>query len=80
MTTPDPLREAEIYAAYGRTAQAIALLRRASQAQPERADIRLRLDALERQAETEAPRQRAWKAVLAALLVGALAFAAFHHG
>lgn len=76
MTTPDPLREAEVYVAYGRTAQAIALLRQALQTEPGRADIQQRLEALERQAEE--PRQRAWTMALAALLVLALMLAAFH--
>lgn len=78
MTTPDPLREAEVYAAYGRTGQAIELLKRALQAHPERADIRQSLEALERQVQADAPRRRAWTMALAALVVLTLVFAAFH--
>lgn len=74
--TPDPLSEAEVYAAYGRIAQATALLRQALQAQPERVDIRQRLQALERQAQAEGSRRRVWLIVSAALVALALMFAA----
>jgi Tfp pilus assembly protein FimV len=77
MTTPDPLSEAEIYAAYGRTAQAVALLRQALQAQPERKDIQQRLEALERQAEAERPSRHVRTLVLAALALLALIFVTF---
>ncbi|MFG6414515.1 FimV family protein [Roseateles sp. DC23W] len=73
MTSLDPLSEAEVYAAYGRTAQAIAMLRQALQAQPEREDIRQRLQALELQAEK--PHRLTWALVLAAWVVVALIFA-----
>lgn len=74
MTTPDPLREAEVYAAYGRTEQAVALLKRAVQQQPGRDDLRQRLETLERQAAAEAPRRRALVIALTALALAGVAF------
>jgi Tfp pilus assembly protein FimV len=80
MTTQDPLREAEVYAAYGRTGQAVALLRQALQQQPGREDLRQRLEMLERQAAAEAPRRRALVIVLAALALAVVAFLYWESG
>jgi hypothetical protein len=43
---PDPLKEAEVLMAYGRTAQAVAILEAALADHPERADIAGKLQSL----------------------------------
>jgi hypothetical protein len=48
MATPDPLVEADVLLAYGRRTQALAVLRAALHARPDRTDIRERLNELHR--------------------------------
>jgi predicted Zn-dependent protease len=44
---PDPIAEADVYMAYGRNAQAIAILKNALKAQPDRQDFAEKLREIE---------------------------------